>query len=272
MKPRSVLSTIALTAVAAAFAPAPVRGETAYVGNVGPVHGAWSMNGKPVSGSEAVPADATFAATGRHVPRGTPRSISIFMLDGRLITKSCLDDASCAGTFAIGAAGPADADARIADGALQRYRLSYATPASRAAFESTPADGVVRMDRGGGITLGGVLGGIEPGAYRVELRALDPQRRFAPGDPQTRAFAWNGDAGVLAGAGVPEGLYTIQLFSSSGVGRELGAPAWIVVLGDRAGAAASGYARARALAAKWKNPEAAQTCLRAYLTSLATNR
>ena len=272
MKTRSVGTATALAAAlaAAAFAHASAT-DPVYVGNVGPVHGAWTMNGRTVVGSEAVPPGATFAATGKHVARGTPRSISIFMLDGRLVTKSCLDDASCAGRFTVGLENDtANADAEKANGALQRYRLPYATPASRAAFESTPADGVVPLDPNGGLALGTAFAAIEPGSYRVELRSLDPNTHFAASDPVSRTFEWTGDAGVLANAGVAEGLYSIALFSKGGVGRELGSPAWIVVLGDRAAAAAGDFARARVLTAKWHDPEAVRTFLRAYLTSIAT--
>ncbi len=264
-------ATLLLAAILPLRAPADVP---AYIGNVGPMHGSWAMNGKPVAGSEAVPPGATFTVIGKHVARGTPRSITIYLLDGRLVTKSCLDDASCAGRFTIPdttSTDVANADMETGVRALQKYRFTYATPASRAAFDSTPADGVVAERADGTLELGPLFGSVTPGTYRIEFRPLDPANHFNAGDPVDKTFSWTGDAGLLA-ASLPPGLYSAQLFSSEGIGRELGSPAWIAIIGDRADVASAAYARTRTLTASWKNPEATQTFLRAYLTSIASER
>jgi hypothetical protein len=238
-----------------------------YVAVVGPLHGTWLLDGKPAALGEKIAAGATFA----QVRPGTPASIAIYVFDGRLVTKTCPTDPGCGAAFALDPPGDTAGIKSVVEDAtkaLAHYRFAYATPAPESSPPATPVDGVAPLGTDGVVDLGDLMQGVALGPYRVVLRPLDPHSSFVPaGDPIIKLVTWNGEAVSVAVGGVPTGLYVAQLFSRDLANRALGGPAWAAVIGARGESARAEYRSARALTAKWNDPEATQLFLRSYLVN-----
>ncbi len=238
-----------------------------YVAVVGPVHGAWLVDGKPATLGAEIAAGASIEEAR---PDATG-SIAIYAFDGRLIAKTCPSDPTCGKSFVL---DPLDDTTGIksvvqdATKALAHDRFAYATPAPQRAPRSTPVDAIAPLANDGAVDLGDIMQGVAFGPYRLVLRPLDPHSGFTPaGDPIIKLVTWNGEAVSVAVGGVPEGLYGAQLFSRDLASRALGGTAWIGVIGNRGEASRTEFRSAESLAAKWENPEARQLFLRSYIVN-----
>jgi hypothetical protein len=238
-----------------------------YVAVVGPVHGAWVVDGKAASLGTKIVAGASFG----QAQTGATGSIAIYAFDGTLIAKSCPSDPGCGGAFQLGALGETAGIKSVvqdATKALSHYRLTFATPMPQSVPNTTPVDAVAPLATDGAVDLGDLMQGVAFGPYRLVLRPLDAHSGFTPsGDPIIKLVTWNGEAVSVAVGGVPEGLYGLQLFSRDLANRALGGMAWAAVLGTRGETAHVGYKTAQAIAAKWADPEARQIFLRSYLVN-----
>jgi hypothetical protein len=258
---------------------ATVSAAPDYVAVVGPVHGAWLVDGKAATLGEKLAAGASFA----QARAGETGSIAIYAFDGRLIAKSCPSDPGCGGPFRLDPLGDtAGVKSVVQDAtrALPRYRFVFATPGPQSAppgperANATPVDAVAPLASDGAVDLGDLMQGVAFGPYRIVLRPLDTHAGFTPaGDPIIKLVTWNGEAVSVAVGGVPEGLYALQLFSRDVASRPLGGPAWAAVIpvsgigGARGEAAHAGFKTAQTIAAKWPDPEARQLFLRSYLVN-----
>jgi hypothetical protein len=259
---------------ARAATPEPSQTQSAapdYVAVVGPVHGAWLVDGKPAALGEKVAAGASVA----QAQPGATASIALYAFDGRLITKTCPGDPACGETFVLDAPGDTTGIKSVVEDAtkaLSHYRFAYATPAPQSAPSTTPVDAIAPLASDGAVDLGDNMQGVAFGPYRLVLRPLDPHSGFTPaGDPIIKLVSWNGEAVSVAVGGVPEGLYSAQLFSRDLASRALGGTAWVGVIalsgtgGTRGEASHTEFRRAETLAAKWENPEARQLFLRSFI-------
>jgi len=253
------ISLLLSTLIAVAPSPTPAPD---YVAAVGPISGAWTIDGAPAIFGEPIAAGASLAQA--H-PGATGR-IAIYLFDGHLMEKSCPGDPACAGSFGLDPLGDTTSiKAVMQDGtkAMPHYRFIASEPTSPTTAKATPLDGIAPLGTDGSVDLGEIMHGVPFGPYRLIVRPLDPHASFAPsGDPIFKLFTWNGEAVSVAVGGIPEGLYSAQLFSRDDATHALGAAGWVAVIGTRGEAALSGYHSARAIAVKWDNAQARQLFLR----------
>ena len=260
------ISLLLSTLIAVAPSPAPAPD---YVAAVGPISGAWTIDGSPAIFGEPIVAGASLA----QAHPGAAGRIAIYLFDGRLMEKTCPGDPACAGSFGLDPLGDTTSiKAVMQDGtkAMPHYHFVASPPSSHTAADATPVDGIARLGTDGSVDLGEIMQGVPYGPYRLIVRPLDPHSSFAPsGDPIFKLFTWNGEAVSVAVGGIPEGLYSAQLFSRDDAAHALGSPGWVAVIGSRGEAELSGFHRAHAIAATWNDPEAKQLFLRSYLVNAA---
>ena len=251
-----------------AVAPSPTAAPD-DVAAVGPISGAWTIDGAPATFGEPIAAGASLALA----HPGSVGSIAIYLFDGHLMERTCPGDPACAGSFGLDPLGDTTSiEAVMQDGtkAMPHYHFVAPAPSSRTVADATPVDGIARLGTDGSVDLGEIMRGVAYGPYRLIVRPLDPHSSFAPsGDPIFKLFTWNGEAVSVVVGGIPEGLYSAQLFSRENAEHALGAPGWVAVIGTRGEAELAEYHSAQAIAAKWDNAQARQLFLRSFLMNAA---